>query len=78
MAVLYCVPYASQKAEVKAYCLGSCGKAMVAGVTIEGVTVIPCKTIECEHVIETLDMGEYIFPLDGKMDVVMRKLGEAK
>lgn len=78
MAVLYCVPYDAQKAEVTAYCLGSCGKAMVAGVKIEGVAVIPCKTDECEHVIETLEMGEYIFPLDGKMDVVMRKLAEVK
>lgn len=76
VGILYCVPYASQKAEVREYCLGSCGKALVAGVSIDGVAVIPCKSAECEHVIDTLDLGEYIFPSEGAMDVVFRKLAE--
>ncbi len=76
MAILYCVPWSSCKAEIKQYCLGSCGEGLIAGVKIEGIAIAPCKTAECEYVAETLDLGEYIVPSEGKMDIVIRKLIE--
>lgn len=76
---MYLVSFAAQEAAIKEYCFEACGKILVGGVRIAGAGVFaPCKSAECDHVSESLEMGELDLSVEGMTEIVIRKLNEVE
>jgi hypothetical protein len=75
VAKIWVVSFGAQEDGIKEYCFKKCGKILIGAFDIDGMGMfIPCKQTECAYEEDIMDLGEWVVPDEGMVDLVARKL----